>query len=821
MAEVLIFATGSEQQRAILAIFNGHNLVKINDDYYEAKIALTKFPMYLSVGLAFAPLRIGRDLNVANALNKYQPKSVIFVGIAASVSNDVNVGDVVIGSHIIDITEIKNNGDEITLSPTIVSSPKLLEMAESMKWLDWSKSLRSHNNSDRMPKTIIGSIINSSKLVNQKDIEAIRLHNRKLSAIDMESAGLLTAAKKHSQHINYLTINGISSKIDKGDNNKANVQIACDVAATFLFELLRQAFIPSYAKNMGHIHKNNLSDKKEYSEIEDLNNNDTNKILRSIPDADIAQKQYKYHGTKHFQFFSEVDSQAKCLGIADYAKAVAHVLDHAKGEVCISIMGSWGRGKTFLTKSVESELQGSDINHKYGTVWFSAWKYRTFPEIWVHLYQTVAEASMTDGIFSSIPRTLRSNLVKLGVWPIFWGLISLNIIILPFIAKVFAALGAMSFLLSALGVLGVTKVIIASPGVTRTIKKLSKQYLRPTSHEEKLGLQASIGKDLKFLISGWLGEMNLNVWQHIGYYVIVLLTGLNIYFAFSGVQVQIAGFIPLRPSPTALNFIIMFWFFVAITSHVWTLRGGRNTKRLLLVVDDLDRCPSHQILDVIESIKLLLEDKDISNHVQVIMLVEDEVLKQAILQKYKFVSSEYTNERVIEDNIHKIFLATFSLPPLSTQEIAEISNAYIVNLNVKDAVGDESQGQTEKVEKTKKSSEPEGSISVGSLDDPNVGDRIKVGDSELLLTPSTNLDVIEQQALIEWINNKDLGGEKKRSITPRSIQSLLFRYQLARYILMLQRVSYDPYQLSRLLIDGADIENTDLKVLSAVSIVSI
>ena len=76
-----------------------------------------------------------------------------------------------------------------------------------------------------------------------------------------------------------------------------------------------------------------------------------------------------------------------CLNAHDYAEVLEEVfLDGQKDEegFCFALYGHWGRGKTFLMKLIEKRLK----NNKYETIFFSAWKYPTKPEIWIHMYET-------------------------------------------------------------------------------------------------------------------------------------------------------------------------------------------------------------------------------------------------------------------------------------------------------------------------------------------------------------------------------------------------------------------------------------------------
>ena len=101
----------------------------------------------------------------------------------------------------------------------------------------------------------------------------------------------------------------------------------------------------------------------------------------AIDDLDSYDEKFEIgQGTNFARTFNLKNA---CLGARDYANAMANVFADASGEVCFSILGHWGRGKTYLMRLTEEQLP-----ENYETVWFSAWKYRTKPELWAYLYES-------------------------------------------------------------------------------------------------------------------------------------------------------------------------------------------------------------------------------------------------------------------------------------------------------------------------------------------------------------------------------------------------------------------------------------------------
>ena len=96
------------------------------------------------------------------------------------------------------------------------------------------------------------------------------------------------------------------------------------------------------------------------------------------------------------------------------------------------------------------------------------------------------------------------------------------------------------------------------------------------------------------------------------------------------------------------------------------LVAGRDKKRLLLVVDDLDRMPSGEMLEIVESLKLFLESRAMRETVQLFLICEEEALRRALADKYGGTT------RALEENLQKLFIAHLRLPQLSSSEQEEV-----------------------------------------------------------------------------------------------------------------------------------------------------
>ncbi|MHA1835155.1 MAG: KAP family P-loop NTPase fold protein, partial [Candidatus Baldrarchaeia archaeon] len=91
-------------------------------------------------------------------------------------------------------------------------------------------------------------------------------------------------------------------------------------------------------------------------------------------------------------------------------------------------------------------------------------------------------------------------------------------------------------------------------------------------------------------------------------------------------------------------------------------REGDPQRRIVIIIDDLDRCLPHKVVEVLESIKVML---DVSGFIFVLAL-DRFVVEKAIENHY---GENYGIQG--KDYIKKLVQVDFSLPPLRSQDVAE------------------------------------------------------------------------------------------------------------------------------------------------------
>lgn len=111
------------------------------------------------------------------------------------------------------------------------------------------------------------------------------------------------------------------------------------------------------------------------------------------------------------------------------------------------------------------------------------------------------------------------------------------------------------------------------------------------------------------------------------------------------------------------------------------LLEATNFKRLVVIIDDLDRCSPERIIENLEAIKLFLN----VSKTAFIIGADPRIVKYAIEHKYKNNKEiEEDNNRIVIDYLEKLIQLPYSLPRLSESEV----ETYISMLICKKEIGD-------------------------------------------------------------------------------------------------------------------------------------
>lgn len=401
------------------------------------------------------------------------------------------------------------------------------------------------------------------------------------------------------------------------------------------------------------------------------------------------------------------------LDVAILSENFANLLSSLKrnsGQM-LGVFGQWGRGKTFFMNEVGKKLNIGAKESEFYYLPFHAWKYQDTEGVWAYLYQQIAEQYLTH---KKGKYYIDSKLKE------YWLLSKLN-----FIRNGFG--DAVLFLM--LLVLTVT-IIVIYPELIKDIQFWKAFLITSVSTQTLL-----------FLKKTWkLGDK--------GRRLVKKYTHKPTFNKLLGVQAEIQE---------ELKYVLKAWI---------PVKKNSPHKRLLLFVDDIDRCKEERIIQVIDALRVMLEDEEIISRVLIVAAIDENILERAILFKYRNLNIETRSQTLVKEYLDKLFIACIKLPALEKEEKNEILDNYFHQLG---------SNMIENKEEIKDNETAIGNDVVIERSNEDDIDRIneKKNDS---FNEQENYIVSKDEAILLKEYGQKLDGE----ITPRQLRIFVYRYLLAK-----------------------------------------
>lgn len=344
----------------------------------------------------------------------------------------------------------------------------------------------------------------------------------------------------------------------------------------------------------------------------------------------------------HFRFGSNyagiIDNQVPaCFDIERISSVFAdHIksLNEESGQM-IGIFGRWGRGKTYFVKKLCEHL-GIDFKNETGNgpfhfIRFQAWKYQDTPAIWAYLYEEISKKYLGKNEFVKVWRCIKLN-IRRERWGILKDLITTGLLwgLIVFVLNLFKTSGT-GFIGDLINLFKNNGIEIISGGTIITLlvqfyhkeghdaREILKEYAKEISFFKYLGIQAEIEKELVNLLKTWI-KINKNTKE-------------------------------------------------------------ATEKRLLLFVDDIDRCSEEKIMQLIDALRVMLEHPDIIKRVIVLVAIDEEKLKMAIRSKYQQMTSEENSpinmKRLENEYLDKLFISGMKLQTLNAVQRDEYISSLV------------------------------------------------------------------------------------------------------------------------------------------------
>ncbi|MCX6052635.1 MAG: P-loop NTPase fold protein [Campylobacterales bacterium] len=96
-----------------------------------------------------------------------------------------------------------------------------------------------------------------------------------------------------------------------------------------------------------------------------------------------------------------------------------------------------------------------------------------------------------------------------------------------------------------------------------------------------------------------------------------------------------------------------------------------DTKKIVLFVDDLDRCETKQMIGVLDGLRIILDDKEIYSRLVIVTSIDEEILSKAFLNNNNILNDNSEDRKYFKEYLEKVFLVGIRLNSLSVDESRE------------------------------------------------------------------------------------------------------------------------------------------------------
>lgn len=379
-------------------------------------------------------------------------------------------------------------------------------------------------------------------------------------------------------------------------------------------------------------------------------------------------------------------------------------LDENTGQV-LGVFGPWGRGKTFFIERVCDALEidyhthESKASAKFYFAKFHAWKYQDTKGVWAYLYEQIAESyysHLNDPKWTKPTRSMflwklhgimvrplikwlneklllfRLNFVRHGFKDIYMFLLSSVLIILnsffvPWLFKNYSilVLESINWVIVSLGAFSLTRLIYKLYQIGKKGRRIVQKYTERPTYNHLLGVQAEIQNELKALLRAWVR-----------------------------IKIKPVDKVVSEPANKPGVWKRFENIFKRSDPKDWQEMIVDPKKRLLLFVDDVDRCSEDRLIQVVDALRVLLEDEEIAKRLIVLTAVDERILRRSILWKYKDIleldtvkekdnpdeetstTHDLNKELLLKEYMDKLFITGLKLPKLDSDDRLKILVNY-------------------------------------------------------------------------------------------------------------------------------------------------
>lgn len=388
------------------------------------------------------------------------------------------------------------------------------------------------------------------------------------------------------------------------------------------------------------------------------------------------------------------------LGVEEISEALASIIINQPEDsgMMVGIFGKWGRGKTFLAERTWQSIKARRTN--FQRVIFSAWKYQDTKASWAYLYKSLLDQYLFE--------EETTNWIYKGVNKVkkYYKLLKLN-------TKKYSVIPVISLLASGLWLFAV---------------------------DDKVGLYKEV-----ISIFG----------------VVTLIQIIYFYFKHSDNILDLfSNYFSKRDFSDYLGFQAEVENEITNLLKTWIKTAGPD-KKIVLFVDDIDRCNINQVLTIIDGLRVILDNSEINNRLIIITAVDETILELSLKQKYE---SFYDQHNIFKEYLEKIFIIGLKLNSLSDVEIQD----FLTNIIPRPAE------ESNPIQIEKSSPNRNGKTELSSTSASTI-----TNDTDIQVDHDLDIHVDESKYLLKQVINLE-------NATPRKIRIFYYKYLVMKKLLMIK-----------------------------------
>jgi nucleoside phosphorylase len=199
--------------------------------------------------------RVNAATATTTAITRWHPRYIVLVGIAGGVAaRNIQIGDILVADQIVDyeLQKLIPRGPQVHWEVHRADT-RLLIACDNFTDQSWQEQIQIERPDRNNPRRYIGPIASGDKVIAFTDILAQHCEVwPKLIGVEMEAAGVATAAFQSSEKPGFFMVRCVS---DLADEHKSSADVekwrsyACDAAASFAIALLKSGPAPLKSEN--------------------------------------------------------------------------------------------------------------------------------------------------------------------------------------------------------------------------------------------------------------------------------------------------------------------------------------------------------------------------------------------------------------------------------------------------------------------------------------------------------------------------------------------------------------------------------------------